>query len=499
MFSVFQQRMPSGGKVFAVDNNERSYTYGELFTAAAQVAGLLRGLGLQAGDRVSVQVDKTLECVPLYLGILQAGLVYHPLNTAYTAQELDYFLGNAEPSVVIGQPERLEEYATLCRTHGVKHLYTLGPEQRGDLWPAVLSSPASTAVETRRGDDIAALLYSSGTTGLPKGVMLTHHNLLSNAEDLVELWGFSGADTLLHALPIYHVHGLFVALHCVLLSGASLRWLPRFEVTEVIRTLPQATVMMGVPTFYTRLLACAAFSREDCRRIRMFISGSAPLLESTFDAFLARTGQAILERYGMTETGMNTSNPLFGPRKVGTVGVPLPSVEVRIRDAHNTPIAPGEVGEIQVRGPNVFAGYWRMPDKTAADFTDDRWFITGDQGRFDDDGYLHIVGRSKDMIITGGLNVYPKEVETALNAFPSVLESAVLGVPDDDFGEAVVAVIVPQHSSLSPADVEQLRRDLSAHLARFKVPKTIKQIDSLPRNAMGKVQKALLRERWSTI
>ncbi len=371
---------------------------------------------------------------------------------------------------------------------------TLAPDGTGSLRERAADCADDCPPCDVAADDLAALIYSSGTTGRPKGIMLTHANLVHNTHALVDAWGFTGDDVLLHALPVFHVHGLFVAIGCVMMTGGSMRWLPGFDVEAVLASIGECTVMMGVPTYYTRLLADPRFDSQVCQNVRLFVSGSAPLLAETFAAFEARTGKAILERYGMTETGMNTSNPLRGERRAGTVGLPLPGVDVRVTGSDHSPRPTGEIGGIEVKGPNVFRGYWNLPDKTDEDFTEDGYFVTGDEGRFDEDGYLSIVGRSKDMIISGGLNVYPKEVELLIDEIPGVFESAVIGVPHEDFGEAVVAVVVPdQTGTVSPdAVVDHVR----AHAANFKVPKRVFVADALPRNAMGKVQKNRLRGRY---
>ncbi len=481
-------------RVLLRDAEGRAWSYEDMLSESARVANLLTGLGLVRGDRVSVQVDKSVTNLWLYLGALRAGLVYHPLNTAYTLDEMRYFLENAEPALLVCQPARIDAYDTLCEQLGVPRLMTLGDAGEGTLAAALQGQSDHFETVSRAPEDLAALLYSSGTTGQPKGIMLSHGNLQANAEVLVDLWGFSEDDNLLHALPIYHVHGLFVAVHCVLASGASMTWLKSFELTEVLEALPSASVMMGVPTYYTRLLADERFERQHCRAMRVFISGSAPLREETFNAFEARTGHRILERYGMSETGMNSSNPLLGDRVPGTVGPPLPGTEIRVVDTQRKPLPVDEIGDIEVRGDNVFSGYWRMPEKTAADLDRTGWFRTGDQGSFDKRGYLSIVGRSKDMVISGGLNVYPKEVERVLDQLPGVGESAVFGVPHPDFGEVVVAAVV------AAGDEElaesSLRDALAVKLAAFKVPKRIQFVHSLPRNSMSKVQKNQLREQW---
>ncbi|MEP1470892.1 MAG: malonyl-CoA synthase [Halieaceae bacterium] len=469
-------------------------TYGEADAESARIANCLTALGAAPGDRVTVQVDKSVRCLCLYLGCLRAGLVYHPLNTAYQAGELAYFLENAEPAIVICDSAGKATIEPLVPAT-TKALLTLNADGSGSLAEQSASSSPQHSIVERTEQDMAALLYSSGTTGRPKGIMLTHSNLASNNQTLVEAWGFSASDCLLHALPIFHVHGLFVGLGCVLMSGASMVWLDKFDAETVVKALPDCTVMMGVPTYYTRLLSHAGFGREHCASMRLFVSGSAPLLSETFEEFEQRTGQAILERYGMTETGMNTSNPLVGERRAGTVGFPLPDIEVRVVTESGEVLPIGETGDLQVRGPNVFPGYWRMPEKTAEDFTDDGFFNTGDMALIDQDGYVSIVGRAKDMIISGGLNIYPKEIELLLDDTPGVSESAVIGIPHPDFGEAVVAVLVAGSDSAPTA--EAVISHCREKLANFKVPKQVHYVDELPRNAMGKVQKNVLRERYA--
>ena len=475
----------------------RSYSYADIDSQSARLANFLASAGVAAGDRVSVQVDKTPESLCLYLACLRAGFVFHPLNMAYTAGELEYFLNNAEPAVVVCDPKNEDAIKQIAHAAGARHVHTLDGDGNGTLSDGARNADASFDDVARERDDLAALLYSSGTTGVPKGIMLTHANLLRNTEALVEAWGFSESDRLLHALPIFHVHGLFVAIGCVMLSGASMRWLPGYNVSEVIRYLPECTVLMGVPTYYTRLLKQSSFTRDTAASTRLFVSGSAPLLEETFIEFEDRTGHRILERYGMTETNMNTSNPLNGERKPGTVGPPLPGVEVRITGDDGNTLGVDEIGNLQVRGPNVFIGYWKMPDKTAEDFTEDGYFNTGDKGKIDEDGYVSIVGRAKDMVISGGLNVYPKEVELFIDDLPGVSESAVIGVPHADFGEGVVAVVVPETmGEISENDIMQACKD---ELANFKVPKRVVFVDELPRNTMAKVQKNVLRETYRAL
>jgi len=465
--------------------------YDDLAAASARFAHALTGAGAQPGDRVAVQVDKCWEVLALYLACLRAGFVYLPLNTGYQKGELSYLFGDAEPSVIV------------CGPKAAEHIGALRPEAKvltlasgaGTLLDGSANHPDTFDTVVSKPDDVAAIVYTSGTTGRPKGAMLSHRNLASNALTLVQFWGFTRGDILLHALPIYHVHGLFVACHCALLAGARMLWLAKFDAEEIRALLPRATVVMGVPTFYTRLLALPSFGAADCRNVRLFISGSAPLLAHSFDQFKLRTGQAILERYGMTETGMITSNPLTGERIGGTVGPPLPGVSVRVVDRAGHACAAGVIGGIEVKGPNVFAGYWRKTAEACEVFTTDGFFRTGDVGELLANDYVRIVGRAKDLVITGGLNVYPKEVEERIDAIAGVLESAVIGVPHADFGEAVVAVIAaPAGHPLTETGVIAA---LKAEIASFKVPKRVHFVAELPRNAMGKVQKSLLRERFA--
>ncbi len=474
-----------------------TYSYGDIEAVSGRYARLLADLGVVKGDRIAVQVEKSPQAILLYLAAMRVGAVFLPLNTAYTDPEVAYFLADAEPKVVVCDPTRAESLGRLAANLGIAELLTLDAQGGGSLSDAAESKDPDFGCVAASADDLAAILYTSGTTGRSKGAMLSHENLASNAITLQKLWGFSSDDVLLHALPIFHTHGLFVATNCVLLSGASMLFLHRFDARQVIGLLPRATVMMGVPTFYTRLLAEPAFGAECCATMRLFISGSAPLLEETFAAFEARTGQRILERYGMTETGMNTSNPLVGDRLPGTVGPGLPGVEVRITDADGRILPDGEIGTLEVKGPNVFRGYWRQPQKTAGEFRADGFFITGDLARIDENGYVQIVGRGTDLIICGGFNVYPKEVELLVDGLEGVTETAVVGLPHPDFGEAVVAVVVrdADHTDLSSeAVIEAAKLDL----ANFKVPKRVYFVDSLPRNAMGKVQKSELRERYKS-
>jgi malonyl-CoA/methylmalonyl-CoA synthetase len=476
----------------------QALTYADMLALSGRYAHALRGLGLEPGARLAVQVEKSPEALMLYLGALRAGSVFLPLNTAYTNAELEYFLRDAEPAVLICDPARREDLGKVAARAGVAAVETLGADGSGSL-PSLSSACGDNFEDASRGaNDLAAILYTSGTTGRSKGAMLTCGNLASNAEALVAAWRFSPRDVLLHALPIYHTHGLFVAINTVLLSGGKIMLLQKFDPAECLALMPRATVMMGVPTFYTRLLKQENLSRASTAHMRLFISGSAPLLEETHRAFAERTGHVILERYGMTETGMNTSNPYDGERRAGTVGFPLPGVELRIADPQTgTPLGREQTGVIEVKGPNVFKGYWRNPEKTTQEFRSDGFFITGDVGKIDADGYVHIAGRAKDLIITGGLNVYPKEVETEINALPGVIESAVVGLPHEDFGEAVAAIVV--RAPGAPLDEQAVQEALSKRLAKFKLPKRVVFTSELPRNAMGKVQKNILRETYKNM
>lgn len=499
LYSHFQRCFPKNldAKLLTTLDG-RAVTYAEADAASARFASAILTLGAVAGDRVTVQVEKSVENLFLYLGCLRAGLVYHPLNTAYTSNELDYFLKNAEPSIVICSDDAVRLIQPLLPQEGVHAMLTLNADGTGTLTKYIANANPFTDIAQNTGADMAALLYSSGTTGRPKGIMLSHDNLRINAEVLVDAWGFSSSDRLLHMLPIYHVHGLFVGLSCVLMSGASMSWHDSFSDTKAINEMPKCTVMMGVPTYYTRLLRNDSFNESCCRSMRLFISGSAPLLAETFDEFKNRCGHTILERYGMSETNMNTSNPLDGERRAGTVGHALPGVSIRVVDENNKELDPGGIGNLQVMGPNVFSGYWRMPNKTAEDFTKDGFFNTGDKASIDNDGYVSIVGRSKDLIICGGLNVYPKEVEIVIDDIPGVRESAVIGASNADFGEVVVAIIILEANLAD--DKSNIERTIidwcKTQLANFKVPKRVEIIDALPRNAMGKVQKNLLRDKF---
>ncbi len=475
------------------------YSWRDIERATAMLANMLDSLELPAGARVAVQAEKSVEALLLYLAVLRAGLVYLPLNTAYKADEIGYFIGDAEPAVFVCASRDFGWISKLAFQAGTTWVFTLDADRRGSLLERASHFGDRHEPARRGAADLAAILYTSGTTGRSKGAMLSHGNLVSNALTLKDYWGWrtpaEGGDVLIHALPIFHVHGLFVASHGALLAGAKMLWFDRFDARGVVERLPDATVFMGVPTLYVRLLAEPGLTRAACRNMRLFLSGSAPLLIETFNEFRERTGHTILERYGMSETAMLTSNPYRaedGARRGGTVGLPLPGVELRVRDEHGQVLPAGEIGAIEVRGPNVFAGYWRMPEKTRAEFSDDGWFRTGDVGRIDEQGYVAIVGRSKDLIISGGYNVYPAEIESVINELPGVAESAVIGIPHRDFGEAVVAVVVgrPDGAPDEPA----LLAALKARIANFKVPKRVFVVEQLPRNAMGKVLKNVLRE-----
>ena len=479
---------------FLYDDKGLNVTYRELDSETAKLANGLKELGLSEGDRVTVQVDKCIEMVYLYLACVRSNIIFHPLNPAYKEKELSYFLDDAKPSLFISNEETISSISDLSLEHSIDHLFVLNNDGSGNF-SDISTSEDNYITVACSDDDIAALLYSSGTTGKPKGIMLSHGNISSNAESLVKAWGFQESDCLLHALPIYHVHGLFVALGCVFMTGSKLKWLESFDADVVLKSIPECTVMMGVPTYYTRLLKRDLLDSKLTEGIRLFISGSAPLLEETFNEFNQRTNHQILERYGMTETNMNTSNPLKGDRKPGTVGLPLEDVQVRVVDEENNVLSQGEIGNLQIKGPNVFKGYWEMPEKTKEDFSKDGFFNTGDKGLIDEGGYVSIIGRSKDMIISGGLNVYPKEIESLIDKIEGVLESAVIGLSDEDLGEKVVAVIVSEESKT--LDEKKVISEIKDQLAGFKAPKEVKFIDQLPRNAMGKVQKNILRETFT--
>ena len=510
LFTALRAGFPAALQSIAIETagtpTPLHYSWLDIERGSAMLANLIASLALPPDARIAVHADKSVECLMLYLAVLRSGHVYLPLNSAYQANEVAYFLADAEPAMVVCARKNFGWVSKLAFAASTRHVFTLDDDRSGTLLSRAAQHSDQHAVVPRSAGDLAAVLYTSGTTGRSKGAMLTHGNLLSNARVLKECWGWkmpnadgTGGDVLVHALPIFHVHGLFVASHAALLGGSKMIWFNRFEPAAVAASLAQATVFMGVPTLYTRLLAEPGLAREACRGMRLFISGSAPLLIETFTQWRERSGHTILERYGMSETVMLTSNPYQpeGARRGGTVGRPLPGVGVRVHDAKGRPLPAGEIGGVEVKGPNVFKGYWKMPEKTADEFTTDLWFKTGDLGRFDADGYLTIVGRGKDLIISGGFNVYPAEVEAYLNELPGVAESAVIGVPHPDFGEAVVAVVVVQPGTVidGAAVIAQLKKQI----ANFKVPKQVFVSADLPRNAMGKVQKKLLREQHGSL
>lgn len=466
-------------------------SYADAADRVQRLAAVLTDIGVQPGDRVAVQTDKSPEAICLYLATLQVGGVYLPLNTAYTGAEIDYFLGDAAPRLFVCTPATLADHK--ARESAGLRVESLGAQGDGSLMDLARAAAPRTDSVARGIDDHAAILYTSGTTGRSKGAVLTHGNLASNTAALLESWRFTGDDRLIHALPIFHTHGLFVACNMTIVSGATMIWLSRFDADEAIGLMADASVLMGVPTFYTRLLQSDRLTHDATAGMRLFVSGSAPLLAEDHRAFQDRTGHAILERYGMTETNMITTNPYDGARTPGAVGMPLPGIEIRIADRETgAPLPDGEIGAIEVRGPNVFQGYWQMPEKTASEFRGDRFFITGDLGVIGEDGYLRIVGRDKDLVISGGYNVYPKEIESLIDDLPGVLESAVIGLPHPDLGEAVTAIVVPQPG----ADLDEagIVAAISDRLARYKQPRRVLFTPELPRNVMGKVQKAELRK-----
>jgi len=472
-------------------------SYGDLAARVARMANALVSLGVKPGDRVMAQIEKSLGNVELYLACLKAGAVFNPLNTAYTAAELEYFIADAAPAVIVVADAKRARIAEIAKACGVDHVLTLEADETGSLATLAASQPAKHETAARAADDMAALLYTSGTTGRSKGAMITHENLASNAEVLHAYWGFVADDVLIHALPIFHVHGLFVALNTAFLNGSKILWLAKFDADEFMSRMGEATVMMGVPTFYTRLLSSPAFGKAHVAKMRLAISGSAPLLAETHRAFEERTGLQILERYGMTEAGMITSNPYHGGERVaGTVGYALPGISVRVTTPEGEVLASGEVGVLEVKGPNVFKGYWKNPEKTAEEFRKDGYFITGDVSTIAADGRVAIVGRAKDLIISGGFNVYPKEIETEIDAMAGVAESAVVGVPHADFGEGVIAVVTAKPGMTAPDEAAVLAA-LKDRLAKFKLPKRVFVVEELPRNAMGKVQKNELRSRYA--
>ena len=506
LFSALRASFPSDLKTVAVQTDEGlEYSWLDLERSTAMVANLLQSLGLPEGSRVAVQVEKSVEALILYLATLRAGYVFLPLNTAYQSAEIEYFIGNAEPAVVVCSGANFAWVSKIAFKAGTQHVFTLNEDRTGSLLDrAALQSDRHTPVQ-RRADDLAAILYTSGTTGRSKGAMLTHGNMLSNALTLKDYWGWKKGDVLIHALPIFHVHGLFVAIHGALINGSKMIWMAKFDPKRAISYMQQATVFMGVPTLYVRMLAEPSLNKAAVQNMRLFVAGSAPLLIETFTEWQERTGHTILERYGMSETAMLTSNPYAADkryakqseRRGGTVGFPLPGVTLRVRgdDGQDMPVC--EIGGIQVKGPNVFKGYWRMPEKTAEEFTSDGFFKTGDVGKVDERGYVTIVGRSKDLIISGGYNVYPAEIEGYINDMKGVAESAVVGVPHPDFGEVGVAVVtLKPGASVQP---EAVLAELKAKLANFKIPKRCFVVPELPRNTMGKVQKNLLRDQYKTL
>ena len=503
LYALIQSRFSGNRPQTALETASGiTYSYAMLEEMTARYASFIHALGVVPGDRIAVQVEKSPEALFLYLACLQSGAVFLPLNSAYQEGEVDYFLGDATPKIVVHQPKSEAWISTLCNRHRIAHRFTLTEDNGAKIqqgrhcWHENASKAAPMLdVVHRVEDDLAAILYTSGTTGRSKGAMITHKNLSSNAITLHAYWGFKPGDILLHTLPIFHVHGLFVACHTALLNGSKMIFHAKFDAKAAIAALPRATVFMGVPTMYVRLLADASFSRQTCANIRLFVSGSAPLLAETFHEFLERTGHVILERYGMTETGMITSNPLDAERRGGTVGLPLPGVALRVVDETGRACVAGDIGGLQVKGDNVLPGYWQMPDKDKEEFTADGYFKTGDMGKIDTDGYVTIVGRSKDLVISGGYNVYPKEIEMLLDEIAGVAESAVIGLPHPDFGEAVAAVIVKKPAAtLVEADIVAA---IKGKLAAFKLPKRIFLVEDLPRNAMGKVQKNELRKRYA--
>jgi malonyl-CoA/methylmalonyl-CoA synthetase len=496
-FAALRAAFPRDLDAAAVEtDNGLVYSWRDLDRATAMIANLLQSLRLPPASRIAVQVEKSVEGMMLYLATLRAGHIFLPLNTAYQSAEIEYFIGNAEPAVVVCSSKNFGWVSKLAFKAGTRHVFTLDENRTGSLLERAAHCSDRHEIAPIASGDVACIVYTSGTTGRSKGAMLTHGNMLSNALVLKDYWGWREGDVLIHALPIFHVHGLFVAIHGALLNGSKMIWLHKFDPKLVIAKMPEATVFMGVPTLYVRMLAERSLTREQASHMRLFISGSAPLLIETFNEWRERTGQTILERYGMSETIMLTSNPYDpkdGERRGGTVGFALPGVGVRVRDDQGSDVPAGEIGGIQVRGPNVFKGYWRMPEKTKEEFTADGWFKTGDVGKIDADGYVTIVGRSKDLIISGGYNVYPAEVEGYINEIPGVAESALVGVPHPDFGEVGVAVVIPKAGA--KLDAEQIVATLKARLANFKIPKRCFVVGELPRNTMGKVQKNLLREQ----
>jgi len=500
LFAALRAAFPSDLSATAVETDSGLfYSWRDLERGSAMLANFLRSLDLPEGSRIAAQVDKSVEALMLYLATLRAGYVFLPLNTAYQSAEVAYFIGDAEPAVVVCTGKNFPWVSKLAFQAGTPWVFTLNDDRTGSLLERAAQVSDQPVCAVRKPDDVAVIIYTSGTTGRSKGAMLTHGNMLSNALVLQKYWGWrtpqQGGDVLIHALPIFHVHGLFVASHGALINGSKMIWLSRFDPNVVLRRLKDATVFMGVPTLYVRLLAEPGLDRAACANMRLFVSGSAPLLTDTFNAWKERTGHTILERYGMSETIMLTSNPYQGERRGGTVGQPLPGVQLRIVDSQGQVVPVGEIGDTQVKGANIFAGYWRMPEKTAQEFTADGFFKTGDVGKQEADGYVTIVGRSKDLIISGGYNVYPAELESFINDLPGVAESAVVGVPHADFGEVGVALVVPRPGA--QLDAAAILAQLKASIANYKVPKQCHVVSELPRNAMGKVQKNVLRQQYA--
>lgn len=498
LFAALRAAFPEDLDTIAVEtDNGLYYSWRDLERGTAMLANLLKSLQLPEGARIAVQVEKSVEAMMLYLATLRAGYVFLPLNTAYQSAEMEYFIGNAEPSVVVCSRKNFGWVSKIAFQQGTYNVFSLDDNRTGSLLDRAAQCSDRHEVVQRKADDLAAILYTSGTTGRSKGAMLSHGNMLSNALVLKDYWGWKTGDVLIHALPIFHVHGLFVAIHGALINGSKMIWLSKFDPKLVVEKLPEATVFMGVPTLYVRLLAEPGLTREACRNMRLFVAGSAPLLIETFKAWQERTGHTILERYGMSETAMLTSNPYEGERRGGTVGFALPGVTLRVLGDGGQALPAGEVGGIEVKGPNVFQGYWRMPEKTKEEFTPDGYFKTGDVGKIDERGYIHIVGRSKDLIISGGYNVYPAEIEGYINDMPGVAESAVVGVPHPDFGEVGVAIVIAKPGVTLDGDA--IIASLKAGLANFKIPKRCFVVKELPRNTMGKVQKNLLREQHKAL
>ena len=503
LFTALQESFPAELDSTAIETDTGlHYSWRDMERASSMLANLLQSLDLPPDSRIAVQVEKSVEAVILYLATLRAGYVFLPLNTAYRSAEIEYFIADAQPAVVVCSPANFSWVSKIAFGAGTGHVFTLSDERTGSLLERAVHCADKHEAAYRSADDLAAILYTSGTTGRSKGAMLTHSNLLSNAQVLKSYWGWTPDDVLIHALPIFHVHGLFVALHGALLNGSRMIWLNKFDPKTVLQKLPEATVFMGVPTLYVRLLAEAGLNHDVCKNMRLFVAGSAPLLIEPFNAWQERTGHTIVERYGMSETAMLTSNPYVADaryanqaeRRGGTVGFPLPGVSLRVRGSDGQALPTGDIGGIEVKGPNVFKGYWRMPEKTAEEFTADGFFKTGDVGKIDERGYVTIVGRSKDLLISGGYNVYPAEIEGYINELPGVLESALVGVPHPDFGEVGVAVVVARPGAVL-AGTDIIAR-LKAKLANFKIPKRCVIVHELPRNAMGKVQKNLLRDAY---